>query len=455
MVMTLTVVMAALGFAVDIGMGYYTRQTAQTAADAAALAAASWASSSGQPACGAATSCSNTASDCPNPPTAPGTDLDIGCIYAQQNGFVNNGTTQIVKMSANTTTPPGVSGNTPSYWVKADVTAKPFTLFGRFGGVNQFTINASSIAAVEYYGAGACIYVLDPSSSAAFSASGASTTTATCGIFVHSTSTSGFKTTGSASVTASQILINSSSSSIGGSTSVSPTPTYNAGSSATSDPLLLSIPSFTDSTCDAAHTNVSVGSTTTRNIDAGTYCGGITISNSATVTFTGGASPTIVKDGLSIIGNSIVTFNAGQYILNGSRSNVALNFANGTHVTGTHVTFFITGQYGHTIGAVQSTGATVVNLSAPNSGAYEGMLFVQDRNLSYTTTNSLANSASSVLQGTLYFPTTPLTYSGASATGTYTAIVAKTISLTGSASFKNDPTGMYTGLATTVRGLIQ
>jgi hypothetical protein len=453
MVMTLTLLMATLGLVVDLGWSYYLKQSAQTAADAAALAAAAYASASGQPACGAATSCSDTATNCPNPPTAPGTDLDVGCLYAQSNGFVNNGTTQFVKMSANTDAPPGVSNNSPSYWVKAQVSAKPFTLFGSFGGFTSLTINAASIAAVDYYTAGACIYVLDPSASAAFLASGASTTTATCGIFVHSTSPTGFKTTGSASVTASQILINASAASIGGSTSVSPTPTFNAGSSATSDPLLLSVPTFTDDTCDSDHTNVSVGSTTTRNIDAGTYCGGITIGNSANVTFTGGTY--IIKDGLSIGGASTVTFDAGTYTLNGSKSNYALSFGNSAAITGTGVTFFITGQYSHTIGAVESTGATTVHLSAPGSGSYAGMLFVQDRNLSYSTVNSFANSATSVLQGTLYFPTTPVSYSGASATGSYTAMVAKTISFTGSANFKNDPTGQYTGLATTVRGLIQ
>jgi hypothetical protein len=83
------------------------------------------------------------------------------------------------------------------------------------------------------------------------------------------------------------------------------------------------------------------------------------------------------------------------------------------------------------------------------------MLFLQDRNLSYVAVNSFANSSSSVLQGTLYFPTTSVSYSGASSTGTYTAMVVKKISFTGSASFLNDPTGTYTGLASTVRGLIQ
>ena len=146
-----------------------------------------------------------------------------------------------------------------------------------------------------------------------------------------------------------------------------------------------------------------------------------------------------------------MTLNPGLYIINGG----SLSVGNSARLTGTHVTFFITGQYGHTPGPIAFTGNSAVTLSSANSGTYEGILFLQDRNLTYGGTNSFANSTTSSLTGTLYFPTTTITYSGASATGTYTAMVAKRVTFSGSADFKNDPTGQYTGLATTVRGLIQ
>ena len=159
----------------------------------------------------------------------------------------------------------------------------------------------------------------------------------------------------------------------------------------------------------------------------GTYCGGITIQGAATA-----------------------TFGPGLYIINGG----GVTFSNSAAVSGTGVTFFNTGQYGQSPGPVAFTGATTVNLSAPSSGTYQGMLFVQDRNVSYIGTNSFANSASSVLSGTLYFPSTKVSYSGASATGSYTALIAKTVSFAGSANFKNDPTRDLS-TATTVRSLIQ
>ncbi len=461
-VLNLTLVFGTLGLAVDVGWGYYTRQSAQSAADAAAMAAISYASSTSAPVCGTGgVVCNSTAAACSNPPVSPATtNLQAGCLYAQTNGFVNNGTSQLVSMAANTTAPPGISHNSPSYWVQANVTANPFTLFGNFSGISAFTIHASSIAAVTYYTAGACIYAVGSGNiSQAFSATGATNVNASCGIFVNSTSTSGYYEYGSPTVKATQILVNATADSISTASSVSPTPTLNAGPQ--TDPLsTYSLPTFSNVCPSPPYSVYSLATnTTTASVPPGNYCGGIDIHNSQNATFTGGTY--YIYNGLTIEGNSTATFGSGLYVINGQSSGGnSVDFANSTVVSGTGVTFFITGQYSvsgytHTIGPVQMTGNTTVNLAAPTSGTYQGMLFLQDRNLSYSTANSFANSASSVLQGTLYFPTTPVDYSGASATGTYTALIGKTINFAGSAAFKNDPTGAYTGLATTIRGLIQ
>lgn len=422
MALNLTLLFGAIGLAVDVGWGYFRKTAAQTAADAAALAAASYASAngltcgSGGVSCGSYTSCAY-----PNV-TSPTNDLQVGCLYAQSNGFVNHGS-QSVSLQANTTAPPGVSGNSPGYWVQAKVTETPYNLFGYFSSMTTFSINAQATAGVTVIPAAACIYVLDSSASQAYSITGASTVVATCGIYVNSSSSSAFYEYGSPSTTASVILVNGGTS-ISAASSVSPTPTTNAGPQ--SDPLAgMSMPTFTSS-CD--HTNYSLGNSNTATLNPGTYCGGI-----------------------SITGAAVATFNSGLYIINGG----GVSFGNSASITGSGVTFFNTGQYGQTIAPVAFTGATTVNLTAPSSGTYEGMLFLQDRNLSYTGTNSFANSASSVLTGTLYFPSTSVSYSGASTTGSYTALIAKKVSFSGSTSFKNDPTGTRTGLATTVRALIQ
>ena len=63
-------------------------------------------------------------------------------------------------------------------------------------------------------------------------------------------------------------------------------------------------------------------------------------------------------------------------------------------------------------------------------------------------------AAASSFTGTLYFPSTSVNYTGNS-TGTFTAIIAKTLQFTGTSNIKNDPTGSYTGLGGHSSSLIQ
>jgi hypothetical protein len=419
--LNLSVVFGVLGFAVDLGWGYFTKMRAQSAADAAAMAAATYAANGGPITCGAHNVTCAVEAPCAYPNVSPPTDdLTTGCLYAAANGFVNNGD-QKVLISGNTTSS-GISGNAPTYWVKATVSENPHTLFGSFGGMNQFTVSASSTAAVAYYSAGACIYVLDPAANGAFTTAGSTSVVATCGIFVNSNHPNAFTAKGGAVVTASQILVNGGSQ-IANNASVAPTPTTNAGSQ--NDPLAtMSLPSFT-SGCDYTNYTASSGATVT--LSPGTYCGGLNF-NGANVTFT-----------------------SGLYILNGGGMSIS---GNGT-ITGSDVTFFNTGQYGHTIGAITMTGSALTTLSAPHSGAQKGMLFLQDRNLTYGASNKLAGTSGSTFTGTLYFPTTDVQYTGTTASGTYTALIAKTLTFTGTSDFVNDVSGFYTGLGTTVRGVIQ
>ncbi len=100
-VLNLTLLFASIGLAVDVGMGYFTRQQAQTAADAAAMAGAAWASASGQPVCGSGGVICGAPTNCAYPNVSPPTNnLQVGCSYAEKNGFLNTGT-QTVSMEAN------------------------------------------------------------------------------------------------------------------------------------------------------------------------------------------------------------------------------------------------------------------------------------------------------------------------------------------------------------------
>jgi hypothetical protein len=80
------------------------------------------------------------------------------------------------------------------------------------------------------------------------------------------------------------------------------------------------------------------------------------------------------------------------------------------------------------------------------------ILFYQDRTASYAASNTYSGSGN--VTGTFYFPTTSLSYSG-SGNAAYQAIVANTITMTGSGNFSKDTGGTLTGLVQTVAALIQ
>ncbi len=410
----------AMGLAIDLGWGYYKRGTGQAAADAAALAAATYAQSNGY-SCGTNGVICGSTTTCANPPVTPPTnDLQAGCLYAQANGYLNGGTTSVT-LTGNTTAPPGVTGNAPAYWVQANISETVAGGFGIFGShLSSLGLNATSIAGVTVTPPAGCIYVLSTNATNAMSLSGSSSATSACGIFINSSAHPALSVSGSSSLHSTQILINGGTYSVGGSSVVSPTPNTSGGS--VTDPLAsLAMPSV--GSCD--YTNRSIGSSAHVTISPGVYCGGLRVS-----------------------GSSLVTLNSGIYTMNGG----GLVVTSSSTLSGTDVLIFNTGQSGQTPAPISIDASSVINLSAPTSGAYQGILFMQDRGISYSGTNVITGS-STVYTGTMYFPSTALSYGGSSS-GTYTALIAKTLTLTGSSVIRNDPTGSHTGLAHKVTSII-
>ncbi|HVV45886.1 MAG TPA: hypothetical protein VHC72_11805, partial [Bryobacteraceae bacterium] len=158
--------------------------------------------------------------------------------------------------------------------------------------------------------------------------------------------------------------------------------------------------------------------------------------------------------GLTISGSGNITFQSGIYILNGVGSGgKSFNYSGSGNLSGTNVLFYITAQHSYsTAGPVSISGSGNLTFSAPASGSYEGLLFYQDRSISYSSANTYTGSGN--VTGSFYFPSTSLTYSG-SGNALYQAIVANTITMTGSGNFSKDVTGQYTGLVKTVSSLIQ
>lgn len=142
-------------------------------------------------------------------------------------------------------------------------------------------------------------------------------------------------------------------------------------------------------------------------ISPGVYCGGLTIKRT-------------------------VTMNPGVYIISGGY----LKIESTAVVSGTGVMFFLTGG-----ATVHIAGTANVQLSAPTSGAYAGILIFVDRDDLYATHIINGNSAS-FFEGAIYARGSHVEFAGSGTVGGgCTQIVAATIEFTGEAGFGNDCTG--------------
>jgi hypothetical protein len=169
-------------------------------------------------------------------------------------------------------------------------------------------------------------------------------------------------------------------------------------------------------------------------LSQGTYCGGLSIGGNSTITFNPGTY--IFRGGLSVTGNASVTFGAGNYILQGGGMNATGNVS----FTGAGVDFYNTFDATHAFAPISITGNFTANLSAPTSGPQQGMLFFEDHNAPAGYTNSFTGNSNETLTGALYFPNNTLSYTGnSSASPQNVVIVADKISFVGNASITPNP----------------
>ena len=143
----------------------------QTAADAAASAAAVYALNAGDSCmtitCGVTYTCAGV--------TPPTNSLQAGCLYATVDGPPVFAASLIENDGAHP--PAGLTGNTPTMWVKATVTSGNNHYFLYLSGFHSSSILASTIAGTTTIPAGACIYVLSPTASQALTITGTSSIT--------------------------------------------------------------------------------------------------------------------------------------------------------------------------------------------------------------------------------------------------------------------------------------
>lgn len=407
--------LGALGLGIDGAQLYVQRQMAQAAADAAAQSAI-MSIMRGTNSTSAHPFSTGSSFTCTVPPAA--LDQRTPCVYAQDNGFGTSADTVTISFPASIAGATLASVPTPAVSVTVQRVVNSSLI--RFFGIASSTIKAKASAGIMSSVPADCLYVLDPSAKNALNVSNGASVTMNCGITVDSNNTTAASIIGGASLTATSIsAVGGVTVSNGGTTNPAPT----TGVAVTADPLA-SVGSPAVGACNYNNWNPGWGTYT---MNPGVYCGGLVVSNGSTA-----------------------TFNPGTYIINGG----SIQFIGGSTITGNGVTFYLTGTNA-TYGGVNISNGVNVTLAAPTSGSYQGLLFYQDRSITSAVTSTFAGGSSSVTTGSLYFPTTAVSFSNGAANAGTTAIVAKQVSFTGGVQLNYDPTGQKTGLATKTVGLVE
>lgn len=423
--MSLTVLFGALGFAVDLGYSFSVKQRLQVAADAAAGAAAKYASdhldscgTGGTISCPATLTCARI--------QTPTNSLQAGCDY----GLTGAPSGMTLTLTENTG---GLTGNTAQVWIQATASMTS-RIFFVSNSTTSATIKAQATGGVTAFSGAGCIYVLDGTAPQALYASGSTTVTSSgCGIYVASSASNGADVEGSSTVnatgTAKVVVHCGTCYTTGGGSTIYYGSHHAPDVAATTDPLASwftstnsTWSSWSASGCNA-NPNLTSGSGTAT-LNPGVYCGGITVA-----------------------GNNTVKLNPGTYILDGG----GFNISRSATINGTGVTIFNTSDSSNPAGAISIAGSAIVNLTAPTSGIFQGVVFFQP-----TLTNgaSISNSATPNITGTYYLPKANLSLTGSVGMSSTAAFVVDTLTVDGSCSLTNDPTGQVTGLNKWSAGLI-
>ena len=315
-----------------------------------------------------------------------------GAADAALNGFTNgvNGVTVSV---VSPPTSGSYAGNAAD--IQATVTQSYHTAFmGLITGGAYASPGTLSVAAGSYYSD--CVYIMGPGSSYfTLDLDGISGLVAGCNIYVNSTAFTVLNNTGSTleATGGSSIKLHAptaSGSIFWGTTS----PAASFGALSESDPFAYeTAPVFSSCPQHPSPTSISSASGTVT-LNPGSYCGGININAST------------------------VNFNPGLYIVTGG-----MTWQNGSTITGTGVTFYLTTGGGYSYGNFNIDNSTVT-LSAPTStsgGGITGIVVFGDRNwsnpgnqgvsieASYVTTNGIwyvlntgIYNLNSTLRGTTY-----------------------------------------------------
>lgn len=215
-----------------------------------------------------------------------------------------------------------------------------------------------------------------------------------CGVYSNSTHSDGIRLDSNSKIHASSIC------SVGGysakTTSINPLPTTDCPP--ISDPLIDRIAPVAGG-CDVTNFKISSGK---KILNPGTYCGGLNITKTASVTFRPGTY--IIKDG-------------------------KFNVSNTASISGEHVGFYLIGN----ASVINFAGDSTVHLTGALGGDMAGLLFFEDRAAPLNRQHHIQSTHADVLTGTIYLSRGVLAVdpnSKVAQDSAYTAIIARRFELT-------------------------
>ncbi len=329
---------------------------------------------------------------------AAASELNYGDSYfagetaAAQNGVTNGANGDVVAINE----PPAYGAFVGRQgYVEAVVTQKQPTFFASLFNLLSMNVGAHAVATLDR--GQNCIFALAPAGSDITVNNTFNVYVPNCSILDDSGGPAALVAAGSGVVTSRSTGVVGSYS---GASQFVPLPV--TGIAPVSDPLAyLAPPAYTVAGClpDPAISTDTV-------LPVGCYDG---------LTITGSGTP----------GSPTVTLQSGTYIING-----ALNITGSPTITGTNVTFYLP------VGATSAyAGTPTLILSAPTSGAYNGLLLYESSgSVQPVVLNAAANSS---LKGIIYAPSASVTISSVSGAAFYTPIVAGSLTLNGAGTLQD------------------
>lgn len=382
----LAVLLGVGGLAVDAGMWYATKRSAQSAADAAAIAGALEVA---------------RGSDATTVETKAKSD-------AESNGYADSTGATITVNNPPTSGPSAGVASAVEVIVQQPVPG----FLSSFVHSDQVTVAARAVA--RSFVAESCVYVMNPAVDSALSVPGTADVDMDCGAQVNSVSPIAIDQTGTSCMTATQIATSGNASG----TCLNPQPDEDMPQ--VEDPFsYLSPPGVASDACvDTDPVEVTTAGTT---IPAGNYCGGLVVEADA-------------------------TFAPGDYSFGGQ----GLQIQGNSTVTGDGVMFYfpddVTGYDapGPTPPrALYIAGTADVDLSAPTSGDYNSILVYMDQNVDPDIQLVLQGGADMELEGVIYAKNSHMRFAGgADGIDGWTVLAVDTLEFTGNSDISgSNPPG--------------